>query len=147
MQTSRFHWHWFQTNWTYHFSPCYFNGIKIVTAFKCYFKETMPKLSVNFGNHNSQHLTRTDLQARSGISVLRNHSTVTNLDQNCRWSAICFPLVTHTEDTVLSLIISVIIHTLVGLFGTSFHMLVLTIWSNDVITVPAYCGMFIVSGL
>ena len=32
------------------FSKCYFNGIKIVTAFKCIFEETRPKLSVNFGN-------------------------------------------------------------------------------------------------
>ena len=40
MQTSRCHWHWFQTNWTYHFSPRYFNGIKIVTAFKkCILKQ------------------------------------------------------------------------------------------------------------
>ena len=54
MQPSRCHWHWFQTNWTYHFSPRYFDGIKIVTAFKYIFKETMPKLSVNFGNHVSQ---------------------------------------------------------------------------------------------
>ena len=29
-------------------------GIKIVTAFKCIFEETMPKLSVNFENHISQ---------------------------------------------------------------------------------------------
>ena len=28
--------------------------IKIETAFKCVFEETVPKLSVNFGNHNSQ---------------------------------------------------------------------------------------------
>ena len=54
MQTSRCHWHWFQTNWTYPFSPRHFNGIKIVTAFKCIFEETMPKLSVDFGNHISQ---------------------------------------------------------------------------------------------
>ena len=44
----------FQTNSTYHFSPFYLNGIKIVTAFKYNFEETMPKLSVNFGNHISQ---------------------------------------------------------------------------------------------
>ena len=36
------------------FSPCYFNGIKIVTAFKCIFEETVPKLLVNFRNRNSQ---------------------------------------------------------------------------------------------
>ena len=36
------------------FSPRYFNGIKIVTAFKYIFEETMPKLSVNFENHVSQ---------------------------------------------------------------------------------------------
>ena len=53
MQTSRCHWHWFQTKWTYHFSPRYFNGIKMVTYFKCIFEEIMPKLSVNFVNHIS----------------------------------------------------------------------------------------------
>ena len=36
------------------FSPRHFNGIKIVTAFKCIFEETEPKLSANFGNHMSQ---------------------------------------------------------------------------------------------
>ena len=36
------------------FSIRYFNGIKIVTAFKCNFEETMPKLSFNLGNHISQ---------------------------------------------------------------------------------------------
>ena len=46
--------HWFQTNWTYYFSPCYFNGIKIEIALKCIFEETVPKLSENFGNSNSQ---------------------------------------------------------------------------------------------
>ena len=30
------------------------NGTKIATALKCIFKKTMPKLSVNFGNHTSQ---------------------------------------------------------------------------------------------
>ena len=34
--------------------PRYFNGIKIVHPFKCLFEETVPKLPVNFGNHNSQ---------------------------------------------------------------------------------------------
>ena len=41
-------------NWTCHFSQCYFNGIKIGTAFKCIFEEMVLKLSVNFGNRNSQ---------------------------------------------------------------------------------------------
>ena len=55
MQTSRCHQHWFQTNWTYHLSPHYFNGSKIiVTAFKYISEQTMPKLSVNFGSHISQ---------------------------------------------------------------------------------------------
>ena len=34
--------------------PFYFNGTKIVTAFKCVFEVTMPKLSVNFENHISK---------------------------------------------------------------------------------------------
>ena len=54
MQTSRFHWHWSQTNWTRHFYPRNFNGVKIGTALKCIFIEIVPKLSVNFGNRNSQ---------------------------------------------------------------------------------------------
>ena len=51
--TSRCHWHWCQTNWTFNapFSPHYFIWIEIVTAFKCIFEETMPKLSVNFETH------------------------------------------------------------------------------------------------
>ena len=48
-----FHWHRFQTEWKRHFSPRYFNGVKIGTL-KCIFEETVPKLSVNFGNRNSQ---------------------------------------------------------------------------------------------
>ena len=36
------------------FSPLYFNGIKNQTASKHKFKETVPKLSVNSGNPNSQ---------------------------------------------------------------------------------------------
>ena len=36
------------------FSPHYFSGVKIGTAFNCTFVETVPKLSVNFGNRNSQ---------------------------------------------------------------------------------------------
>ena len=69
VQTSRCHWHWFQTNWTYHFSPRYFNGIKIVTAFKCIFEETMSKLSVNFGIKSHKTLIRTNIPAPSVISV------------------------------------------------------------------------------
>ena len=30
------------------------NGLRNGTAFKCIFEETVPKLSVNFGNRNSQ---------------------------------------------------------------------------------------------
>ena len=44
---------WCQTNQTGNFLPRYFNGIKIVTAFKCIFEECA-KLLVTFGNCNSQ---------------------------------------------------------------------------------------------
>ena len=48
-----------------HFSPRYFNGLKIGTAFKCIFQfeETVPILSVNFGNRSSQdsHKSHTNL--------------------------------------------------------------------------------------
>ena len=34
MQTSRCHWHWFQTNWTYNFSLCYLNGKNLGAHFE-----------------------------------------------------------------------------------------------------------------
>ena len=46
----------FKQNRTYHFIACYFNGNKIVTAFKYSFEETIPKLKVNCGNHISLDL-------------------------------------------------------------------------------------------
>ena len=84
------------------FPLCYFNGIKNFNCFQMYIWRTVPKLSVNFGNHNRKTLTRIDLQARPGILVLQNHNTVTNVDQICRRSAISFPFIMHTEYTVLS---------------------------------------------
>ena len=89
-----------QANWTYHFSSCYFNGIKIVNVVKCIFEEIMPKLSVNFGNISHKTLTRINILVPSVIWVLLHHDTVTNVDQICRWSAISFSLIAHTEVTV-----------------------------------------------
>ena len=65
------------------FFPCYFNGIKIVTAFKYIFEETMPKLSVNFRNHTSQNSNKNQYSGTSVNLVLLHHNTVTNVDQIC----------------------------------------------------------------
>ena len=102
MQTSRCHWHWFQTKWTYHFSPSYFNGIIIVTAFKCIFEETMLKWLVNFGNHISQDYHKTNIQVPSVISVLLHQNTVTKCLSNLPLKRPSFSLVTHTGVTVSS---------------------------------------------
>ena len=56
----------------------YFNRIKIVTAFKCIFEQTVPKFLENFGNHYSQDFHKTDLPARSGILVLQNNNNNNN---------------------------------------------------------------------
>ena len=137
MRTSRSNWHWFQTNWTRHFSPCCFNGIKIGTAFKCIFEETVPKLSVNGGNRNSQdsHKNQYPGLRLSWISVLRNHNTV-NVDQIYRWSAISLPLVTHTEGTVLPA--RSFDSCSSGFVWNQLPRVGIITWSNDVITVPAY---------
>ena len=122
MQTSPSHWHWFQTNWTYYFAPHYFNVIKIVTTFKCFFEETIPKLSVNFRIWKLYliRLTRTNNSVWSVILVLLHHNTVINIDQICRLSAISFSLVTHTEERDY---LHDQIQALVGLFWTSCHVL------------------------
>ena len=65
---------------------------KIGTAFKCILEETMPKLSLNFGNRNSQNSHKNNIPALSWISVLRNHNTVKDVDQISRWSAVSLPL-------------------------------------------------------
>ena len=122
MQTSRCHWHWFQTNWTYYFSPCYFNGIKIATAFKCIFEETMQKLSVNFGNHISQD-SHNQYHGPVRNYGLMHHNTVTNVDQICHYCAVSFSMVTHTEVTGSPAQSSD--SSLIGLFGTSYHVLAL----------------------
>ena len=75
------------------FSSRYFNGIKIVTTFKCIFEATVPKLLVNFGNHNSQDSQRTNIPAPFEISVLLKYNTETNVHQIWRWSATSFSLV------------------------------------------------------
>ena len=64
-------------------------------CFQMYIWRNCAQIVSKFGNHNSQDLTRTNITVQSWISVLRNHNTVTNVDQICRWSVISFPLVTH----------------------------------------------------
>ena len=152
MQTLRCHWNWGQTNWTYHScSPHYFNRIQIVTAFKCslYLKKLCQNCQLIFEIITHKTLTRTNIQTRSWISVLRNHNIVTNVDQICRWSAIFFPLVTHTVFTVYWYTVNWWVMTCCHLLSArSFHpcssgfysqlprtgMIIL---SNDVITLQA----------
>ena len=82
---ARCQWHWCQTNWTYHFSPRYFKGIRIETALKCsIFEETMPKLSVNFGNH---YLTRLSQETTCNFGLTApqySDKCWSNLPQKCR---------------------------------------------------------------
>ena len=129
-----------QTNWTRHFFHTLFQWDKnwnCWTAFKYIFEETVPKLSLILEIVTHTNFTRTNIPALSWISVLRNHNTVTNVDQICRWSVIFLPLVTHTEDTVLPARSS-------DSCSSGFvwnQLLVLRVgiitWSNDVITVSA----------
>ena len=92
----------------------------------------MPKLSVNFGNHISQNSQRTNIPVLSVISVSLHHNTVINVRQIYRWSAMSFSLVTHTDH-----LHDHPIHALVGLFGTSYHVLVWSIikWHHHSISV------------
>ena len=123
MQTSRCHWHWFQTNWKNHFSPRYFNGIKIETAFKCIFEETMLLLSENFGNHISQYSHKNQYPGPvSNFGFTASQYSVkcwSNLPLQCRIFLIFNTHVTldHLRDHP--------IHALVCLFGSSNHVLAL----------------------
>ena len=67
-------------------------------------------------------LTRTNIPVPSVISVLLHHNTVTNVDQIYRCSAVSFSLVTHTHK-LLDHLRDHLIHALIGLFGTSYHVL------------------------
>ena len=143
MQMSRCHWHWFYTNWTYHFSPRYFNGIKIATAFKYIFKDTMPKLSVNFGNHISQDSHKNQYPGpicNFGFTAsLYGDKCWSNLPLQCRIFRIDNTLRSEvtgspvrSSDSCAGWIGSKQtnqgdhpIHALVGLFGTSYHVLAL----------------------
>ena len=130
--TPHCHWHWCQTNWTNHFSPRYFNGTTIVTAFKCIFEETMPKLSVNFGNYiaqDSHNHQNPGPVCNFCFTAPQYHNTVTNVDQICHWIAIFYALVTHIE--VLYHLRDHPIHALVGLFGTSYQV---QVWKHNKMT-------------
>ena len=82
---------------SYHFPPRYFNGIELVTAFKCIFEETMPKLSVNFGNHISQDSHKNQYPG----SVCNFGFTASQYSDRC-WSNLplkCHIFLTLTEVT------------------------------------------------
>ena len=106
----RCHWHWFQTNWTRHFSPCYFYGIKIG------FEETVLKLPDNFGNRNSQ-----DSHKNQYPNPILNFITEPQYSDKC-W--LNFPLKCHifTIGNTQYYQQDHPIHALVSLFGTSYHM-------------------------
>ena len=88
MQTSRCPWHWFQINWTHHFSPRYFNVINIVTA--------LLKRSVNFGNHIWQ-----DFHKNQYPGPVRNFGFTTPQNRGKYWSKLLLKChITHTEVTV-----------------------------------------------
>ena len=100
------------------FSPCYFSGIRIVTASMCIFEETA-KIVRKFWK---SYLTRSNIQVPSVSLDLLHHNTVTNVDQICRWSAMSFSLVTHTEVTLSPARLA---DPCSGwfMFGTSYHVL------------------------
>ena len=99
------------------FFPRYFNGIKIVTAFKCIFEETMPKMLVNFGNHISQDSHKNQYSSpvcNFGFTVPQ----VFKFDAEVQ----CLSHWWHTQKFLCHLRDHPI-HALVGLFGTSYHVL------------------------
>ena len=62
-----------------HFSPRYFNGIKIVTVFKCIFEETVPNCREILEIIAHKNSIRTNIPVPSVTSVLLNQNTVTML--------------------------------------------------------------------
>ena len=83
-----------------------FNGMKIVTSFKCIFELIVPKLSVNVGNHNSQdcHKNRSPSPVWNFGFTAPQYSdkSWSNLPLKCHIFPNSFSLATHTEDSVLS---------------------------------------------
>ena len=97
----------------------------------------MPKLSVNFWNRNSQDSHKNQYPGPVlNFGFIRNHNTVTNVDQICRWSAISLSLVAHTEDTVLPARSSDSCSG--GFVWNQLPRVGIITWSNDVIAVPTY---------
>ena len=64
---------------------------------------------------NLARLTRTNIQPASWISVLQNHNTLANVDQICKHWCQNSKQLYYQHDYL--------VHTLVGLFGTSHHVL------------------------
>ena len=120
MQTSRFPWHWFQTNWTVAIFSTLFQWDKIWTACKRKFEQTVPKLSVNSGNPNSQDSHK----KLYPDPVLNFGLTDPQYSDKCwsYWRLECYIFTiakTHTEDEH-----NYPIHALVSLFRTNFPVLV-----------------------
>ena len=97
---------------------CYFIGVKIGTAFKCIFEETLPKLSVNFGNHNSQDSHKNPVLNFSFTEPQCSDKCWSKLPLKCHIFAIGN---IHRRYCITSMIIRFML--LVGLFGTSYHVL------------------------
>ena len=140
MQTSRFHWHWFQTNWTRHFSPRYSNGIKVGTAFKRIFEEIVSKLSVNFGNRNSQDSHKNwypNPVLNFGFTEPKySDKCCSNLPLKCHIFTIgnTHSRSARSPDLCFS-----------GFVWNQLPRVGIITWLNDVITVPAYTVKCVVS--
>ena len=131
MQTSRFPpWRWFQTNWARHFFSTLFQWDKNILLLNVYLKK-LPKLSVHFGNRNSQ-----GSQNQYPDPVLNFGFTEPQYSDKCwsicHWNTISLPLEKHTHK------ISMIIRFMVsGFIGTSYLARVgIITWLNDIINVP-----------
>ena len=101
------------------FSPHYFNAIKIVTAFKYIFEETLPKLLINFGNYNLQNSHKTQYAS----PVCNFGFTAQQYSDKC-WSNLplkCHIFLTGNKQKLLYHLRNHLIHALVGLLGTSYQ--------------------------
>ena len=50
--------------------------MKIITNFKCIFEEIVPKLSVNFGNHNLQDSHKNQYPSPVILVLLNNNNNI-----------------------------------------------------------------------
>ena len=101
-------------------------GFKLQLLSSAFLKE-LCHLSVNFGTHISQDSHKNQYPGPVCNFALLHHNTVTNVDQICRSSVVSFSLVIHTQKLLDHVTCAIILFILwlVGLFGTSYHVLAL----------------------